>query len=797
MHINISGYNWDFEEDQNHALYFPDGSFTTINDITYVFSGTMKNSPEIDNNIRVYNTSTGKIQQTKKINIMKEALAFNQLIANDGSQYIYLVGGQKTSEICSQPLKSTWKFDIISEKFTLLSNLPECRRGGSLTFFNGHLHYIGGSYTNTRKSGKSKITAGLKASSHFTLDVMNSSSKWVLSEPFPFPIQDHTAVVLLDRQSKESLFVIGGQSAFDSCFNANKQSITAKTNTYNSIYKFTIEENRKYWTNFSTLPFGLINPGKSVILSGSALILFGGKGLSPNFRKGLVEEGRSLQPITLFYPFVNETKIIFRLPESVFGFNKETSVRLVENTRSCLVLKPRTVRPREIQFNYGPHSIWFIQFNKDISETNTVFKVTGPVYWRDLLIHKYETSGSLLDYEQVKSRVFSTSSREMKERLNLFYPQRSIYLLPTIDGGISNLKLHIIASAEIALQNNLTLILPNLPNDFLTDRGISSISNSLKFKYQKCFSMNESRCDKFSNFFNIEKFEKTCNLVGVKVLRNGLPTWVQDFPFEYLKNHGRGWGFKSIQKTPLLFDFPGFHLCHGGCHKFQRFNSTIIDLSKSYGLGASISMIGINPYFQVVLGSKEEIIRRNKLLKGLEPSDDIKTTVNEIVEKLPKSYNSVHLRIEDDLKVFCSSKGVKEFGSIDCFLPIETIIKRLLSHFKLGSTVYVAMGNNSKYNQTIEELSKHFQVLTKTQLIPKILDKYQNKRELLGLIDQEVCLKSEVFIGSKLSSFSFIVAALRGINGKKWVYYNPLFLGDSVHSPHFVRNSIENYFYLD
>lgn len=416
---------------------------------------------------------------------------------------------------------------------------------------------------------------------------------------------------------------------------------------------------------------------------------------------------------------------------------------------------------------------------------DSVYRVEGTINYKDTLLHRFSSMDTTL-----------TARRPIVDSLGK--NEAKMLLIPIIDGGLTNLKMNIIGAAEIAYKNSMVLVLPELILDWTVARRKELAANVTILSINRCGT--NVKCGSFEDFFDTDTFINTCKKLGIDVIRNELPREVLDLPSKLIETKDRA----AMDASGSFFYFPYLELCSDGCQAFIYGDEHYYpDLHNAYEQKKKYTFIGVSPYWFINSFTATDIARRNILInEAFLPSKKLGDLVSSVRQRLPEKYHCLHLRIEQDLRIHCTMADYKD--DLDCYLSAEVIYERLKEHYKPGDTVYVATGKTLDSDAALAMFANTYKIIRKEEVIPNIAESLEDSRELLGMIDHEICLYSDVFVGSKTSSFSFWVGAWRNMRRMKWAYYNPLFKNNKdpltgritnyTHNTEFTKFKIEDSF---
>jgi len=216
-------------------------------------------------------------------------------------------------------------------------------------------------------------------------------------------------------------------------------------------------------------------------------------------------------------------------------------------------------------------------------------------------------------------------------------------------------------------------------------------------------------------------------------------------------------------------------------------------------LKSSFALSGVANYWQFNYTLPGQRTRRDALFAALKPAPHVQSIISTVLKKMHSEYNktefyALHMRIEPEVRVHCSMEKYKDM--VDCYVPKAEVVRRMASHVPPGSLLYVAVGNSPDKEEALAMLRKSYTVISKESLYPAVTAKLRGQREWLALVDQAICMRSMKFVGSRPSSFSFLVAAMRTKQRLPWAYYNDKDVADGelqLHSTDFVRLPFEDF----
>ena len=158
------------------------------------------------------------------------------------------------------------------------------------------------------------------------------------------------------------------------------------------------------------------------------------------------------------------------------------------------------------------------------------------------------------------------------------------------------------------------------------------------------------------------------------------------------------------------------------------------------------------------------------LFKSLLTSIRFTTPFNQVAADVKKSlnlteYNSVHLRLEDDLILLQQTP----MSEAEYYMTrYQLYIQKIQTLFESGKAIYISTGlgkTTNKYDYLLAELEKRFPSIkfmnTKSRGIP-----YEG-REMTAIIDFILCSEGHNFIGFGVSTFSILLGYILEAKGRR------------------------------
>lgn len=195
-------------------------------------------------------------------------------IATDGTN-IYLAGGYISNNAGTGQIFGTnqvWRYNVATNTYTKMPNLPVIISAGQMVYLNGKLHYIGG--TNASRT--------TDLGSHYMLDIASGTNTWTNLAPLPNP-RHHSGSAVLNGK----IFYIGGQHKHDADLVPQKD-----------VHMYDPETNT--WTQIADLPVPAGEDGRnhinsSVVVVNNRIIVLGGQTVHKTGRTNMVS---SFDPVT-------------------------------------------------------------------------------------------------------------------------------------------------------------------------------------------------------------------------------------------------------------------------------------------------------------------------------------------------------------------------------------------------------------------------------------------------------------------------------------------------------------------
>ncbi len=169
----------------------------------------------------------------------------------DGTD-VYFAGGYTSNDSHKGQIFGTrevWRYNVGSDSYTRLPDLPEARGAGQLEYYSGKLYYFGGS-----NGGRTADVGTL-----FILDLAGDSKTWREGAPMPNP-RNHLGTAVLDGK----IYAIAGQHDHD-----------GKLTTQNDVHVY--DPKTDSWQQVAGLPLAVSHNSNSSFIMGGRIIVVGGE----------------------------------------------------------------------------------------------------------------------------------------------------------------------------------------------------------------------------------------------------------------------------------------------------------------------------------------------------------------------------------------------------------------------------------------------------------------------------------------------------------------------------------------
>ncbi len=199
-------------------------------------------------------------------------------LTTDGTD-IYFAGGYTSNSDGTGQLfgtKQVWRYNVDSNNYTRLPDLPLELAAGQLRYLNGKIHYVGG-------ANISRADTGI----HYALDLNNLSAGWKELAPLINPVNHPGSAVYGGK-----MYFIGGAHHQDN-----------NTITQNTVEVY--NESNNTWTKLADMPVARDHISSAVAVMGDRILVLGGE-TSHNVLSNLV---------SAYSPATNTWAALTPLPE--------------------------------------------------------------------------------------------------------------------------------------------------------------------------------------------------------------------------------------------------------------------------------------------------------------------------------------------------------------------------------------------------------------------------------------------------------------------------------------------------
>jgi N-acetylneuraminic acid mutarotase len=201
-------------------------------------------------------------------------------LTTDGTD-IYFAGGYTANASGTGQIFGTreaWRYNVATNTYTRLPNLPVDRASGQLVYLDGELHLIGG--TNKART--------LDVGDHYVLPLQPLGTAWRTAAPLPNPRHHAGAAVLGGK-----IYYIGGQRGHD-------HALTTQTD----VHVFTPATGA--WTKVQSLPRGRGHISGATFVHDNRIFVLGGE----------ITHGTWVRDVTAYDPATNTWTAYTGLPVS-------------------------------------------------------------------------------------------------------------------------------------------------------------------------------------------------------------------------------------------------------------------------------------------------------------------------------------------------------------------------------------------------------------------------------------------------------------------------------------------------
>ncbi|MBD0323803.1 MAG: hypothetical protein ICV72_10515, partial [Aldersonia sp.] len=200
-------------------------------------------------------------------------------VAADGRN-IYIAGGYIANSTNTGQIfgtKQVWRYNIDSNAWTRMPDLPVERSAGSMVVLGRELHYIGG--TNLSRT--------MDVGDHYVFNI-DSGTAWTTRAPLPNP-RHHAGAVVLNGK----IYFVGGQHGHD-----------AASVTENDVHAYDPAANA--WTQMADLPKARSHMANSTVVHGGRIVVMGGE----------VAHSTHMADVTAYSPSKNAWTALTPLPQT-------------------------------------------------------------------------------------------------------------------------------------------------------------------------------------------------------------------------------------------------------------------------------------------------------------------------------------------------------------------------------------------------------------------------------------------------------------------------------------------------
>lgn len=209
-------------------------------------------------------------------------------ITTDGND-IYFAGGYTSNNSGNGQIfgtKQAWKYNVATNSYTALPDLPIPIAAGQLENLNGKLHHISG--TNLART--------VDLENHYVLDLDNLEAGWKTLAPLPNPRQHAGSAVFEGK-----IYFIGGQTGHD-------QHLVAQKDVH--VY----DPAKNEWKKVADLPVPAGTSGRghitsTVVVLGENIIVLGGE----------TAHGKKTNLVSAYNPSTNTWKELTPLPQNIMA----------------------------------------------------------------------------------------------------------------------------------------------------------------------------------------------------------------------------------------------------------------------------------------------------------------------------------------------------------------------------------------------------------------------------------------------------------------------------------------------
>jgi N-acetylneuraminic acid mutarotase len=267
---NFTKVNWGYVASAPAIL--GEGVGIAVNGKLYTFGGfdVTKSSHTPTKRAYVYTPSKNNWQKIADLPHFPNGSNFggitNGSITTDGTN-IYIAGGYTADPTGTKQIFGTnqvWRYNVLSNNYTRMPDLPVKISTGQLEYLQGKLHYIGGAnFGRTKDLG-----------SHYVLNLYNLNAGWKTLASLPNP-RHHAGSAILNGK----IYFIGGQHG------QNYDLVTQR-----EVDRYDPSTNK--WTRVADLPapgnYGLSHITCNAVVFGQRIIVMGGQAVHKTVETNMV-----------------------------------------------------------------------------------------------------------------------------------------------------------------------------------------------------------------------------------------------------------------------------------------------------------------------------------------------------------------------------------------------------------------------------------------------------------------------------------------------------------------------------
>jgi hypothetical protein len=326
-----------------------------------------------------------------------------------------------------------------------------------------------------------------------------------------------------------------------------------------------------------------------------------------------------------------------------------------------------------------------------------------------------------MDYTICNKEInFYWDNTNLSDALTNYHPEDKYIVFKPWNGGPNNVRMSLEIAAGIAFLLNRILV---IPTQFYTDH----------LKNQNSIHLLFDVIDLGIETVSLDKFKE----------KNNINSWKEIEDISYTLN-------KELVNVLLTTDSPEESIIKG--RELLDLNE-LKDKNIIYFNGNLLGNFYLNIYSN----------RNSELCKFVARHIHFpKSVFYEAYKaaKLLQKYSAIHIR-----------RGDFQYSRKDIVIPAEQIYNNIKNVIPSGSTLYISTNETDKLFFSIFE--ENYQV--------KYFDDIKNilsnniDPELIGSVEQAICANADLFIGTKLSTFSTYIYRLRGYmnkEDKRFLTYN-------------------------